>query len=79
MGRKNKIKKEPKQIENINLDEDNQDQKEVDLDEEEYKKQCIIYDIQQEMIEYVNNMSLPLCDYLTVEAIDNYILDLQNK
>jgi hypothetical protein len=41
----------------------------------------IIDNIRLRMIEYCDNMSLPLCDYLTHDAICNFIdfISLENK
>ena len=59
------------------------DAEEDDIDQEEYKNQQdinidthaieIINNIRLEMIQYCDDMALPLCDYLTHDAMNNFI------
>lgn len=37
-----------------------------------------IYDTQQEMLQYCDDLALPLCDYLTYDSI-NLFIDILNK
>lgn len=86
MGRKNKVKKESrfedkkeKKDEEYEDYKDNED-KMIDIQtEEDYLTKSIIFDIQRAMIDYTEQLSIPLCEYLTVENLENFVLNLSNR
>jgi hypothetical protein len=79
MGRKNKIQKEQADI----VEDDPYEKLEIEnsilmnkKEELEYEQDNIILDIQKTMIEYVDELSIPLCEYLTTDLLKNFIVNL---
>ena len=80
MGRKNRNKILEKKNVSKSSDEDEYDE---DNNEQEYITQelhqlDIICKVRNQMIEYCNEMSLPLCDYLDHKTMENFIYYLVN-
>ena len=74
MGRKNNDK-----ISKTNLDEEDDDDEDDD-DEDDYnsinyedKRFDIIWETRLEMMKYVDDMGLPICDYLDQQIIEDFI------
>lgn len=73
MGKKKIIKKYEVEVEeDLNDNYIDTEQLEDDLI---YNKLSTLIDIQTGMINYVNKMNLPLCDYLTAKKIECFIAD----
>ena len=74
MARKNRnrIKKDIK-IEEPDIEEDTENVT-IELEQERQLREFdTIYEMRREMIEYCNNVAIPLCDYLTIDAMLYFI------
>ena len=73
MGRKykNKVTIE----ENIEKEESDDEENDLTLktEEKEYNEFSIKWDLKNELSEYCLNNSLPLCQYLTYESLDDFV------
>ena len=52
---------------------------ETDELENSDKYNDIIFDLQQEMIEYTEKIKLPLCDYMTHNLVDDFVIFLHTN
>ena len=52
---------------------------ETDELENSDKYNDIIFDLQQEMIEYTEKINLPLCDYMTHNLVDDFVIFLHTN
>lgn len=59
------------------FDEENDDDEEEEILEEfQEKLDTIILNIKHELITYVQNNELPLCEYLDIYEIENYVYNI---
>jgi hypothetical protein len=81
MGRKNRNKESKYKDDTLEVDEDddNDVDKELALIEKIDTYQLnIIWETRKAMIQYCDDMSIPLCDYLTFKMFDDFMIHLES-
>ena len=81
MGRKNRIiiSKYNDSVEENDSNDIDEDDDTLDIIREEERISDIIWKTRIRMIEYVDNMALPICDYLDQEVFENFIYFLSKQ
>ena len=62
--------------EELELQQERTEETEIIYNREQYKNFELICDIRTSMLEYCDKKSIPLCDYLTHDAMNDFILYL---
>lgn len=71
MGRKNRIQTETK--EHLSSDSEDEDNTENIEKQNNIKELDVIWNARLKMIEYCDEMAIPLCDYLSQDVMDNFV------